>query len=344
MYNQKIWIFFICLAATFSAVAQDIHYSQFSASPLNINPALTGVFQGDMRIGGNYRSQWTSVPVSYRQFTGFADKRFTRKDDNKSLTPWAGGLLFNYDRAGDSRLHMAQLGLNGAYLLGLGERSGINIGANLSAIQRAFRLEDLFFDDQYRDKDPLEPTQENISNQSKLFPSLGLGANYLFRDDDSRTSLDVGVGAFHLNRPERNFWDQEANKMPIRYSVSAMLNLELVRLLDLRLEALHQVQGPHSETVLSAGLPIHINENDIDGVALQPGLKYRFNKQFEANDALIPFLMLNYKQWQAGVSYDINTSQFTEATNGRGGWEWSLIYIFAEPREPGYCPLCPTSL
>jgi len=56
--------------------AQDIHFSQFYHSPQNINPSLTGVFNGHQRFIGNYRSQWNSVPVSYMTFSGAYDMKF----------------------------------------------------------------------------------------------------------------------------------------------------------------------------------------------------------------------------------------------------------------------------
>ena len=41
--------------------AQDIHFSQFYMSPLNLNPALTGIMNCNMRVSSNYRNQWSSV-------------------------------------------------------------------------------------------------------------------------------------------------------------------------------------------------------------------------------------------------------------------------------------------
>ncbi|HOA38555.1 MAG TPA: type IX secretion system membrane protein PorP/SprF, partial [Flavihumibacter sp.] len=35
--------------------AQDPHFSQFFASPLTLNPAYTGKFNGTVRVSGNYR-------------------------------------------------------------------------------------------------------------------------------------------------------------------------------------------------------------------------------------------------------------------------------------------------
>jgi len=58
-------------------------------------------------------------------------------------------------------------------------------------------------------------------------------------------------------------------------------------------------------------------------------------------DALIPKIAVEYNSWYAGVSFDINTSSFKEATNGRGGPEFSLIYTFAKSRPLSQLKACP---
>jgi len=78
-------------------VAQDIHYSQFNRSPIYINPALAGIFKGDVRFVGNYRSQWNKVPVNYQTFSGSVEKKFINTNQKNSL--FSAGLLFNHDEA-----------------------------------------------------------------------------------------------------------------------------------------------------------------------------------------------------------------------------------------------------
>ena len=40
------------------AETQDIHFSQFSETPLLRNPALAGIFSGDVRVQAVFRNQW----------------------------------------------------------------------------------------------------------------------------------------------------------------------------------------------------------------------------------------------------------------------------------------------
>ena len=56
-----------------AAVGQDIHFSQFARSPMNLNPGMSGRFEGDWRLVANSRQQWRSVSNPYRTFGGSFD-------------------------------------------------------------------------------------------------------------------------------------------------------------------------------------------------------------------------------------------------------------------------------
>src|SRR5688500_12258614 len=61
----------IGLAAT--ASAQDPNFSQFFVSPLTLNPAMTGKFNGDFRLAGNYRDQWPAITKAFITSTASFD-------------------------------------------------------------------------------------------------------------------------------------------------------------------------------------------------------------------------------------------------------------------------------
>ncbi len=51
--------------------AQDPRFSQFFSAPQLLNPALTGVFDGEYRVNINYRNQWNSI-LDKSGFTGYS--------------------------------------------------------------------------------------------------------------------------------------------------------------------------------------------------------------------------------------------------------------------------------
>ncbi len=83
------------------AFAQDIHFTQFDMTPLVINPAFTGMFDGQVRAGAIYRNQWASVTVPYVTYGASVDLPLPIERNGDYL---AGGLQFYKDQAGDANL------------------------------------------------------------------------------------------------------------------------------------------------------------------------------------------------------------------------------------------------
>ena len=87
----------ICLTLALCASAQDPNFSQFFASPLTLNPALTGKFDGVFRVAGNYRNQWPSINNAFVTKTASADFHLI-KDYLPEIDRWGVGILFMNDQ------------------------------------------------------------------------------------------------------------------------------------------------------------------------------------------------------------------------------------------------------
>ena len=90
------------LIFAFSVQSQDLHLSQFYETPLLRNPALAGIFTGDVRVQAVYRDQWNSVTSGYKtgSLSGEYKVPVGRSDD---YVTW--GMQLFYDRAGTVSLH-----------------------------------------------------------------------------------------------------------------------------------------------------------------------------------------------------------------------------------------------
>src|ERR1700750_2664515 len=89
-----------CLS-TFTGSSQDVGFSQFYDQPLLRNPALAGIFTGDLRFSASYRNQWQSVTVPYRTFGISAEVKTpldVMDDDNLTI-----GMQLLRDVAGTSQ-------------------------------------------------------------------------------------------------------------------------------------------------------------------------------------------------------------------------------------------------
>lgn len=313
------------------AMAQDIHFSQFANSPVNLNPGLVGVFGGDLRATANYKDQWRSVPVPYTTFSGTVENKvyWSKSKFDRYFT---GGLLLNYDKQGSLSLTSMQVGLPVSVTLPVTKFGFLTVGATPAFGQRSFGTEKLTFDAQWNSRiyDPQAPTHENqlFQSQSLKYFDFSAGFNLRLQSPRKRSKLDIGGGIHHLNRPNHDFWSASLNnsgdvRLQDRKVVHANALVQLAHNYDLVVQGMYQRQGGYREAVYGAGLRMHLNRNLYKEMALQISLDFRHHFR----DALIPRVDFFFKTWQIGFSYDVTAlSEVKTITNKRGGPEVSVGY------------------
>lgn len=320
----------IFLSAVLCADAQDLHFSQHYNFPLQFTPAQTGAFQGDLRAMGIYRSQWTSVPVSYRTMGLAADKKVWQKGANTL----AAGMLVERDQAGDGGLSWSQFGFSGAVSRALTEVSALSVGFGFAMVQRRVDISGLKFKNQWTGDafDPALPTKENFNQSSGLSPTLSAGLNWRLQLSRSRTRADIGIGAFHLNRPTIGFGDVGKEPLPLRMSILANTAIQVNESFDIIVFALGQQMRTAREVLFGGGGRLWL----IPG---QSALQFTIGTRF--GDAMIPALQYEFGEWTVGLSYDWNISKFQTATRRQGGFELAVVYRTVPPPPVKTFKSCP---
>ncbi len=320
-------LFFLgSLAGVRTLKAQDLHYSQFYYSPMNLNPALAGIFNGDVRIMGNFRNQWAAALVDYTTFTGAVDTRIRLNRKSKNFINL--GAVFNFDQAGDLDLGLGQLGLNVGYTLAMSDNSFITPGIQLVGQMRSFTF--------IAQEDNLPEQLEPFNNTNKTDFDLGAGLNWRIQRDD-RTKFDFGAAMFHLLRPDYSFGNQGSitQERPIRTSIYGIGSLEVSEKTDLMLRGVGQFQR-QNEILLGAAAKFYISKQRGKQIAFEAGGTYRLG------DAIFPNFTLYYNDLLVGLSYDINISDFAVSTSNRGGPELAVSYIirYVKPlKQFKNCPI-----
>lgn len=327
--KSKHWLIVILVLLTGHLMGQDIHFSQFANSPLNLNPALTGAFDGEYRFNSSFRRQWNPT-VNYRTFTISGEKNFcTVKCDSSNCWRPEGfslGAVFNYDVAGDSKLSLTQLELTGSYNTYLGSGFSLAGGLMLGGAQRAFTREELSLE---VGSDPAN--SKSLGREARSLFDISLGANLHYQGCKRRNSLDLGVGVYHLNQPNTNFFDVADINLPIRYSLYGLGAFQLFNRLDLLVNGLVQFQGPYQEIVLMGGVRLLPFDTDLGSFMLDLNLGARWD------DSIIGMIQLHYNMWNLGISYDITSSDARDLLGIDGGLELSVGYIVSRPNPARVC-------
>lgn len=334
VYPIRSWSVALALFFSLALSAQDPHFSQSPMAPLQLNPALTAASPWDIRMGGQWKEQWSSVPVSYRTFSAFFDQKLHQL---KLPTGKLGvGGVFLYDQAGDSKLSWTQVGLRASYELPLQDGFALRAGLGFDFEQRAFLPEQLAFGDQYNGElfDPSQSSAERFARQASGLASLSTGVAVVYQSPRDRTAFQGGLAASHLNSPSVNFYQTVDVNIPIWARFHANGLVEVDDDWDATAVTHFYRQGSYQEIMLGLGGRYHLEYQGED-LQVGAGLRYRFG------DAFIPQLEILYMQWRFGLSYDINTSAFQTATNGRGGLEMALHYYILQAKPPEEFKSCP---
>lgn len=306
-----------------TAVAQDYHFSQFYASPLNVNPALAGAYDGIFRAACTQRTQWLSVTVPFLSVTGNIDGALYKNNRRREMM--AAGITVNSERAGDSRYTSTQALATLSYIKNVGRRNRHKLGLGFCAgfINNAVHYDALHWDEQFQNGafNPQIPTTEAFAHNRQFFFDCGAGLFWGYTPD-RRQSYQLGVSTFHLNRPEEAF-GSTATRLPIRLSTHFLSRIELTRHLALRPLAMFSWQNKFSEYLFGCNAEYLKKKGSYMTVfSAGGGLFCRWG------DAVILHGFFDWQDLRLGLSYDINISPFWHATTFRGALEVSVSYTF----------------
>jgi type IX secretion system PorP/SprF family membrane protein len=346
--------FFALLIVSMSqrTLAQDPHFSQFYAAPLQMNPAQTGVFSGEYRFIANYRTQNYAIlgNQSYRSIAAsFEGRRSVGRDDYYSL-----GVAVLRDQVGESKFSQSRAVFSGSYLknLGGGGRRGSGQflvgGAQLGLGQWTYDWNNLWFSEQFFVDDVnrqafIDYGSSNGESldlmETDLFLEFNAGVLY-YNVIDENNSFYLGGAMHHLTEPNVSFLEDQAEKLHRRWVGQAGGELSLTR--EMSLLPAVAVMGQGSSFMGIGGLSIRYNSHDWREVAIRAGLWGRIANQDVKGmgmDAVVVSAILEVERWQFGLSYDITTSDLSSANNSRGAFELSLIYV--HPSKERFKVICP---
>lgn len=313
-------IILVLMLKSYNLAAQDPHFSQFYISPLTLNPALTGMKNGDVRVAANYRRQWATVSEPYQTMSIAADYNILRGNIGDNMMG-VGLLVFN-DKAGSSALRRTRVAASLGYSQNVGiEGAYISIGFEGGLIQQSIDPSQLLFESQY-DGASLNGNignGEDFVKTSILNFDMAAGLAWSYTPD-KYTSFYAGGSISHLNRPNMSFMGA-SDDLNMKYTLYGGMEFRLNGYVSVLPRAVVLKQGPHTEVNMGFYAKLHLSEPQSERIlALSIGGMYRLK------DAAIPMVRLDYGQIGFAFSYDLNVSNLSSASNSQGGMELSFIY------------------
>ncbi len=326
-------------------------FSQFYASPLTLNPALTGAFEGRFRVAAIYRDQWrAAMEKPYATFSTSLDIKWRMGRNTAKYKDFAAvGLMFYNDRAGALNFSTSQISVSAAYHKALDNRNTqyLSLGFQGGIAQRNINYADITFEDQFNGATGYtDQTQENLPENNYAFGDYSVGLNYVYSPRYSRMKFFVGAAMHHFLTPAVGFFRRsdpdntnlpESNLDP-RYAVqlSAVLPITKERL-QLLPRLIFDRQGEHMK--LDAGANIRINTSSYKNMAMHIGAYARPVTNQDDNirvDALVALLGFEFNNVLFGFSYDLNLGEISQVN--RRAFEISVAYLGEYEDDLILCP------
>ncbi len=300
--------------------AQDIHFSQFYNSPLNLNPALTGSFDGDIRIAANQRSQWSSVTVPYSTYGISVDANTIFN------SPFHLGLGIYNDKAGDSEFSTLQIAPSFGYTQYIGDSTNtFTVSIQPAFTQRSISYDQLSFDNQYNGVryDESLANGETFNNEGRQYFNFHGGFSWNYTKN-LRKTITAGIAFHNIFNPKQSFFNDENIELHSRVTFHTTGTFKIANKFDAVPGVSVMTQHEFKEIIFGGSGKYHLNKGDYKAAYF--GFWYR------NSDATYITAELDYRNFHFGISYDINLSSLQVASRNRGGFEFSVIYIFEKFR------------
>ena len=352
------------LAFAVSTQAQDIHFSQFYLSPLNLNPAMTGVMNCNARLVANYRNQWSSI-LKNNAFSTYSVS-YDQKIPVGRYDYFGVGGAFWGDKAGEAEFATTtgKLALSYSKRMG-GYRSTSHylvVGAEGGFAQRSIDFLKIRWGNQADPTNPgtfnpnLPSGEEDVFDRTNFtFADMAAGLLW-FSNLDRNKSVYFGGAFHHLNRADQSFRTTEDDFLYSRFTIHGGGEF-MGSKAGLLPGFIVMKQGPSLEVNAGTSLRFLLGKDRFNSQSFQVGLWSRISNRYaqpafdgQGNpiasngggvlmDALIASTRFDYNEFSIGFSYDLNTSSLARASAGNGSFEFAMVYKFCGNEKRGvYCP------
>lgn len=319
--TMKTAVFIIVCMTTIMqqlAAQTDPHFTQNYTYPMYINPAMVGQSDGDYRASAIYRSQWSAMGNPYRT-TGLSVDASTSNNlalGVNILNQSAGDGGYNYFNAYASIAYTGvKFGKNENHHVIFAMQAGI---LNRSVDQTRFKWGEQW--NPITGYNSSNLTTESFARTSATTLDMGTGALYYDASPDNKCNIFAGLSLYHINRPGDpivSTQSTELNTIPMRYTIHGGTSINLVEGTNIVPHFLYNQQGNAKEYMLGIYGQKMVNEE----TTIMAGGYYRYN------DAIAPYIGIDYKNFLVGLSYDVNTSKLGAMTRNVNSFEISFSYI-----------------
>ena len=346
MKLKYLWVL-AALIFTIQLDAQKLHFTQFDFAPLVVNPALTGSFEGTIRLSGIFRDQYfgsqsqnigsspfqnLSLSAEYNAIRGFGKFDWVAVGINMGQSSAGGLSIDETPLTGEHQITNNIFNISAAYHIGMGKKGNsiISIGAQYGSYSRSIG-DDLYFTSEILGNPDPNYLGQNMDGTG--FSDLSAGVTFTSKSGKSNF-FRTGVNFTHiLTGNQTLLMTGGRDDKSLGFIAFANMETAMGKRSSFRPAILYQQDGAFSH--LEAQVKFGYLFKPEKQLSLVYGLGMRPGESFQI------LLGADYGQLRAGISYDLVTGGVRDAA--RETFELGVSYIFNIEKKPKRIPavFCP---
>ena len=336
------------------ALAQDIQFSQYNRTPIQVNPAMAGNTQGKVRLQTAYRNQWSQVlrGDAFNAYLVSADTRVL-EDEKQALGLGISGLS---DVAGELSFGSRSLNLSASYQRKFGASETavhkLLVGLEAGIANRRIDLTSARWPSQHDGNGGFDPTIEvpitSVPGINPDFSHADINGGLVWQSIYAGGhSFYLGVAGHHLNKPNVSFFNlvtgeepEQETSLSIRYTIHGGSEYSLSASWSLISSFLYLNQGEHNSLTLNSSVRKYFGERGAFKF-LQGGVSIRTVNGIDGSiqgSALSPIVNLNLKRFNLGLVVDIPINELGDQPIFNGAGELTLGFLFGSFDERNKTP------
>jgi len=329
--KHLVFILTFTIGTYFKSIAQDPHFTQYFASPLTLNPANTGFFDGDYRFAVNERQQWWNVGASYNTTSISADLKIIN-DHIPEFDTFGIGFSGIFDKSLNGALQSNYISVSSAYHKSLASEGSqtLAVGFQVTFADRFINLNKLSFASQFNVDffDTTIPVNINFANADTKYVELNTGVLYATHLDKS--NLYIGASLYHTTKPKESIFDPSGYTIPFRETIHGGGEINTSTQSSVLFSAVYMRQANITDQLIGVAYSIKTinNINDMSPIKLYFGFWYRLN------DSYIPYLGAEYNNISVGLNYSLPASTIFSYQPRT----FELSFIYKHKTKTSLCP------
>ena len=333
MKRKLIILTVLTCIAGYSYGQTDKHFSMFSDTKVQLNPATSGFYSSKVMIQANFRQQWTAGGAPFRTYSASYDMRIYQDQFAQKFV--SGGAYFFNDITGDNKYVQTNFVVPVSYALKLNEYNYLSFGVSPGFFQRSLRDRTFSWSSQWTGSEFNTDidSRESILGERYTLSKFDVGAGMYWESELSELNkIGVGVSGFHLAKPKVNFFEE---KERLDRTLNVQFFGEFGRdglNVTFKPGMMYAMQGTNKYLVFGSNFDLLIK-----GESIHTGYYNRTSLEFGAhmrlNDAVILNAKLHNGAFTMGYAYDIIVSGLNSSVLGpRGASEFFLSYQIGTAR------------